>query len=354
MNRTYYILFLILCFFGTLNAQVTVSGSWDQDTIVIGDQVGFTLSIEAENSVQILAVANQFLDSIYSAVASLKAQVDTSQPVIPKIADFELLDLGLWTAAGEDATFAGPELNWTTAQAGNKTLYQNTFTLRVWDPGEIIMLFPPVLYSINGEQDQTYNEEQARLFVAPPGGMAAQDSMSIAEIKPIIEEPVKLSDYMIYFIIIGVVLLGALFYWWFSKYRAKAIANEQEIVIPEVIIPAHVKALDKLQELRNQELWQNGKIKEYQSELTYIVREYLENRYDIQALESTTDEIVNQYLKGLLDGEDVNSLQRILQVADLVKFAKAKPDEEVHESFMNEAFQFVEKTKRIETPNIDE
>jgi len=354
MKRLIYIFPLLLLIGFQVEAQIELSGGWDQDTIVIGDEAQFTLSIQASQDVEILAIGSQFLDSVYSAVASLKAQVDTSQPIIPKIADFELVDLGLWKEAGEDGAFAGEELNWKKAEAGGKTLYQNTFTLRLWDPGAIVMLLPPVIYMQNGAQDQAVVEEQHSIFVAPPGGLMAQDSTGIAEIKPIIEEPVKLSDYLIYFIIIGVVFVLGLLYWWFTKYQEK---KAQEIIaapVPIIIPPAHKVAMSKLEDLRTQQLWQEGKVKEYQSELTYIVREYLENRYDILALESTTDEIINKFLKGLLDGDDVNSLQRILQVADLVKFAKAKPDEDIHESFMNEAVRFVEKTKKEETPNIDE
>ncbi|MFT4566308.1 MAG: hypothetical protein ACI9FN_001263 [Saprospiraceae bacterium] len=354
MKRLLYISSFILLLSTHITAQIEISGGWDQDTIVIGDEAQFTLSIQAPQDIEIVAVGGQFLDSVYSAIATIKAQIDTSKPLIPKIADFELIDLGLWKDAGEDGTFAGEELSWTKAEAGGKILYQNTFSLRLWDPGAIIMLLPPVAYIQDGVQDQIVKEEQYSIIVAPPGGIMAQDSTGIAEIKPIIEEPVKFSDYLLYFIIIGVVLLLGLLYWWYSKYQEKKAQEILATPAPVIIPPAHKVAMNKLQDLRSQQLWQEGKVKEYQSELTYIVREYLENRYDILALESTTDEIINKYLKGLLDGEDVNSLQRILQVADLVKFAKATPDEEIHESFMNEAVRFVEKTKKTETLHIDE
>ena len=64
----------------------------------------------------------------------------------------------------------------------------------------------------------------------------------------------------------------------------------------------------------------------------------------MSALESTTDEIVKNLTEELNSDDDVISLKRILQVADLVKFAKAKPDENIHESFMDEAESFVERT----------
>ena len=112
------LIFLLCC---RISGQIELSGGWDQDTIVIGNEAQFTISIEAAQDVEILAVGGQFLDSVYSAIASLKAQVDTSQPIIPKIADFELINLGLWKAAGEDGNFAGEELAWTKAEAGGKS-----------------------------------------------------------------------------------------------------------------------------------------------------------------------------------------------------------------------------------------
>ncbi len=354
MKLQLIIVLLILIQGGSSLAQISISGGWQKDTIVIGDEVGFILNIEADKDVQVLGVGAAFLDSIYSALASIKAQADTSQPLIPQIADFELLDLGLWEDSGEDHVFDQSELNWTLNESQNKILYQNTFTFRLWDPGEIIMLYPPVIYSQNGIQDQYSVSEQARIIVAPPGGVMPRDSMNIQEIKPIIEEPVKLSDYMIYFILLGLVLIGGLIYWWYSNYEKNKAAKQAAQITPPPVVPAHEIALDKLNTLKSQQLWQKGKIKEYQSQLTYIVREYLENRYGILALESTTAEIINQHIQGLLDGKDIASLQRILQVADLVKFAKAKPEDDIHESFMNEALIFVDKTKIIESPSADE
>lgn len=354
MKNYHCIVFGLLWLTHTTQGQIDISGGWSQDTIVIGREAQFTLNIEATEDIQLVAVGAQFLDSVYSALATIKAQVDTSQPLVPKIADFDLVDLGLWSEAGEDGIFAGDELSWKTSKAGGKTLYQNTFTFKLWDPGAIVILLPPVAYISNDVQDQISSQQQYSVFVAPPGGIPPQDSTAIADIKPIIEEPVKLSDYMIYFVLLGIVLLLAILYWWYTKYREKRISDISARPEPLVIPPAHEIAMSKLEDLRMQALWQAGKIKEYQSQLTYIVREYLENRYNILALESTTEEIVHKYLKGLLDGDDVNSLQRILQVADLVKFAKAKPNEDIHESFMNDAVRFIEKTKQTENVAEDE
>lgn len=111
-------------------------------------------------------------------------------------------------------------------------------------------------------------------------------------------------------------------------------------------LPAHITALSKLRVLRENRLWEQGAVKEYQSKLTYVIREYLENRFEIQGLESTTSEIKEALETKDFDQTHNASLTRILQVADLVKFAKAKPTDSMHEEFLDEAFRFVEETKQ--------
>jgi uncharacterized protein (UPF0335 family) len=61
---------------------------------------------------------------------------------------------------------------------------------------------------------------------------------------------------------------------------------------PEVILPAHVVALQKLEQIRTEKIWQHGQIKQFYTDITDVIREYLEKGYDINAMELTTDEIV--------------------------------------------------------------
>ena len=115
--------------------------------------------------------------------------------------------------------------------------------------------------------------------------------------------------------------------------------------------PAHIIALKKLSKLKAEKIWREGKVKEFQSQLTYILREYLENRYKIQALEQTTGEIVHSLQKIKLDNKDIDTIKNILQIADMVKFAKAKPEEDINERFLNETIDFVERTKAVTVQN---
>ncbi|MEL7221632.1 MAG: hypothetical protein AAGJ93_09955, partial [Bacteroidota bacterium] len=94
----------------------------------------------------------------------------------------------------------------------------------------------------------------------------------------------------------------------------------------------------------------DGKIKQFQSELTYVLREYLENRYDIQALEATTPEITQQFQGIDLADSTQQQLKSILDTADMVKFAKAKPPLEVHPKALSSVKAFVLETKAVEPP----
>jgi hypothetical protein len=335
-----------------LTGQISVTGAFAQDTVLIGSPIDFTLTVTTKSNEQILAVPRVFLDSVYSALQTFRANPnDTSGATAPQIADFEVLSLGQWTDNDADALFTGDELKWTSSSVGNQVLYENTFTFRMWDPGNNAVLYPPILYLKDGNQEQYYEGGQTQIFVAPPKSMqgVSQDSLDVAPIKPILTEAKNFSDYLIYIYILAGILIIALIYWlvtrW-KKLKESAITQPQE---PVIVIPAHEKALQSLEQLRAAQLWQKGEVKEYQSRLTFIIRDYLEERYGIPALESTTDEIVKKLNKGELELNDISSLKKILQVADLVKFAKAKPDESVHDTFMNEAVDFVSRTKIINT-----
>ncbi len=353
----YWSVFILTICMYPIDAQISVTGAFDRDTVRLGESSMFTLSIKTSGGEEILAIPDAFLDSIYSALQTFKINPgDTTGSTPPQIADFEMLSLGQWQENDMDNLFAGEELKWNINNIGSQVLYENSFTLQFWDPGNNIILLPPVVYALNGEQQQYYEGGQVEIFVAPPVGVESvnQDSLEIEPIKPILIEAKNLSDYLIYFYILTGILISILLYYLVQKWNNRKEAPKEIIVQPEIYVPPHERALHALSQLREEQLWQKGEIKEYQSRLTYIIREYLENRYHVPALESTTDEIVKNIKAAKMDLSDIDSLKRILQVADLVKFAKAQPDESIHDTFMNEAEEFVDRTKEIITEEGEE
>lgn len=114
--------------------------------------------------------------------------------------------------------------------------------------------------------------------------------------------------------------------------------------------PPHVIAFRELDQLKKEKLWQQNKTKEYYSRLTEILRTYIEGRFGIMAMEQTTHEIMQSFARGYyISDELINELEKLLGLADMIKFAKgtALPDE--NETNFNRTYQFVEKTKQIKT-----
>lgn len=147
-------------------------------------------------------------------------------------------------------------------------------------------------------------------------------------IKSIKKEPYVFDDFKIYIIILiaALLIIGFWIYWFVIRKRK---IEEEEPTYKA--LPPYEEAIYKLNELDEKLLWQNNKVKEYYSELTEIVRGYIERELKIPALEKTTDEIVetlkdfNQAETIITSEETIKKLKDLLQEADLVKFAKSKP-----------------------------
>ena len=150
-------------------------------------------------------------------------------------------------------------------------------------------------------------------------------------IKPIIEVDKSPSNWWLYFliIIVSLALVAFLLYWFI--WRQKPLTEEEKVAL----LPPYERAKLALVELDKSGYLQNDEIKEYYSELTGIIRKYLDEKVYDHALESTTEELINR-LNLLRDGnqidlskEDIDNIDTILRRADLVKFAKSKPDKEL-------------------------
>lgn len=127
----------------------------------------------------------------------------------------------------------------------------------------------------------------------------------------------------------ALLLVSALIYWF--VWRKKPLTEAEEIAL----LPPYDRAKLALHKLDETTYLENSEIKEYYSELTFIIRKYLDEKVYDRALESTTDELMLR-LKLLKDAnqvdlsnDDIKNLETILKRADLVKFAKSAPDIEL-------------------------
>ncbi|MEZ4793406.1 MAG: hypothetical protein R2783_08100 [Gelidibacter sp.] len=130
--------------------------------------------------------------------------------------------------------------------------------------------------------------------------------------------------------VLGILLLAAFLLYWFV-WRKKPLTEEEEIAL----LPPYERAKLALKKLDESNYLQQSELKGYYSELTFIIRKYLDEKVYDRALESTTDELVSR-LNLLKDGnqielskEDIRNIETILKRADLVKFAKSAPDVEL-------------------------
>ena len=148
-----------------------------------------------------------------------------------------------------------------------------------------------------------------------------------------------LSEILVIMIIL--LIAGIIFY--IKKRPAKTKQKET----PIKTIPAHIEAISKLNAIKSKKLWQADQIKEYYSEISDVVREYLERRYNVNAMEQTSDEIFTSLRYKEISGEGREELRQILVLADLVKFAREKPLPTDHELTMENALGFVRSTQPI-------
>ena len=140
---------------------------------------------------------------------------------------------------------------------------------------------------------------------------------------------------------IGIIIL-ALANYFYRRYKKKKAAQTIEERI--IVIPPHIKAFRALDELEREQLWQKGRIKDYHSRITEIIREYFEERFDLHALELTTSETM-LHLRGIKESEKILDVTfDFLSNADLVKFAKFQPLESVNEEMMKQARNIVQST----------
>jgi hypothetical protein len=129
--------------------------------------------------------------------------------------------------------------------------------------------------------------------------------------------------------------------------RYYTLRRKQIIVVPEKPkVPAHITALALLEKIKQEQIWKEEKVKEYYSSISDTIRLYIEERFQVHALESTTDDIMTAFRSQVVDKESKEKLQQLLMLSDLVKFAKQFPIEAEHNFTLQNAFDFVNGTKR--------
>jgi len=230
----------------------------------------------------------------------------------------------------------------TLEQKDGVEVKRQSIVLTIFEEGEAeIPSFTFTYKNVQTNKVSSIRTNPAKVTVTAPNVDLQQD---IKPIKPPLAVPFSLWELLPYLGIGLVFLLLLLLLGWYLHNKQKEEVTET-YVRP---VPAHEAALQRIESLIQERLWQQDKTKAYYSQLTDIVREYIEKRFDIAALESTSDELVDMFKKqnGLVETALLRELEQLLQTADLVKFAKQKPTMAIHERSLKQATDFVKATKQ--------
>lgn len=129
--------------------------------------------------------------------------------------------------------------------------------------------------------------------------------------------------------------------WWLLTHR-KEVQQALTKSEPVDTRTPEERALQSLETLRQERLWQSGRVKEYHTRLTDAVRQFIEEATGIRATEMTSDETV-EAVGGMQGSVGSELLRSIFNTADMVKFAKSEPLAHEHERSMDEAVEFVKR-----------
>jgi len=229
----------------------------------------------------------------------------------------------------------------TTKIDNTRFRIQQSFLITAFDSGPHYV--PPFMFKVQSTLlNDSLKSNDLSFFVKVP---RVDLTKGPADIKAPFEAPVIFKEIAPW--ILGIILaLAIIFLVIYAINRRRK--NKPLFQRPEKPkLPPHVIALQELDKLKSDQLWQHDKVKDYYTRLTDIVRNYIEERFELPAMEQTTPEILSSFKekKSLIDSGSFNDLKVILELADLVKFAKLTPYADDNHVSLNNAYHFVEHPK---------
>lgn len=296
--RNTFFLILLMCSQVSF-AQSKVSSEIDTTSIKIGEQIKYKITVEAD-----------FTDIVHFPEGQTFSPLESVEAI--------MMD---------------------TVKNKNKVTLQRIYALTQFDSGAYTI--PPQRVAIN---EQPFFTDSFQIKVADV--VVDTTKQKMFDIKPLIQVEKSYAKIwkMVLWILLTLLIVGGLIYWFFL--RKKPLTEEEK----EALLPPYDRALLELKKLENSKYLIQDEYKKYYSELTDIVRSYLEEDVHVSALESTTGQLIAklEMLKDAgelkLDDETLTQFQNILQTADLVKFAKSKPSTSVAEQDRKLVEQIVVKT----------
>lgn len=231
--------------------------------------------------------------------------------------------------------------------SGQEIRYHQQWTITAFDSGAY--LFPSI--AVLSPDSQLLAQSQSLPFFV--NTVAVDTTAAIRDIKKIARVPLTFKEILPYLLIgLAAAAVLALVIWFILKHERKT-KPQKKVVKAKPKVKPHITALKELEKLKTKKLWQNGQVKQYYSELTDIIRTYIDGRYDINAMEMITADILTELDKAGLSHKLHQELEQTLTTADLVKFAKMEPLPDDHDRCYKQAVEFVQETaeKELKTEN---
>ncbi len=315
-TKIYLLLLLSAVLMGnTIKAQVTLEAKMDTNIMLIGDQ------------------------TYYRIKASFPKDVNVEFPIFADtiIGELEILEHFKYDTTYEnDLVHVEQKMLVTSFDSGWYEL----------PPAKMQIIWPNSIEADSAKTNPVY-------FGVMTMQLDSANPNAITDIKAPMEAPVIFKE-VAPFAFGGLLALLLAFITW---YVYKRFVKKEPVFVKKEAPkePAHIIAFRELDHLREAKIWQSGDTKEYYSRLTDIVRTYIEDRFGVLAMELTTGEII-QMIKPIKDisPDAKDSLKGMLQLADLVKFAKGAAMADENERSMRFAYEFVERTKVVEQESSEE
>nr|WP_245871675.1 BatD family protein [Sediminicola luteus] len=232
-----------------------------------------------------------------------------------------------------------------TVKANGRMTLEKVYALTQFDSGAYTI--PPQRIQIN---EKAFMTDSFRIAVGTVAvDTTTQKMYDIKGLQEVSKGPWRIwgLPWYIFFGIVLAVLAALAFGIYYFFFRKKQLTEAEK----EALLPPYDRALLELKRLENSRYIIQDEYKKYYSELTDIVRSYLEEEVNVSAMESTTDELITKLEMmadaGSLDLENdtIKQFKQVLQTADLVKFAKRKPESSVAEQDRKHIEHIVVKTK---------
>jgi hypothetical protein len=264
----------------------------------------------------------------FQGFAQVKTEIDTTKIRIGEQINYKIkveADSSALVVFPEGQTFMPLEnvetLKIDTTKKDAKFLLSRVYKLTQFDSGSYMI---PRQKVIIGEKP--FFTDSLRVDVNTI--VVDTTKQKLYDIKPIIDVEKSGGNWWKWLLgILAALALVGFLLWWFI-WRKKPLTEEEEIAL----LPAYDRAKLALQKLDESQYLIRSEVKEYYSDLTFIIRKYLDEKVYDKALESTTDQLISR-LDLLREGnqiklskDTIHNIESILKRADLVKFAKSAPD----------------------------